>query len=191
MLTAPQPVAQVAPTPRRFTVDEYMAMGRAGILHAEERVELIDGRVVEMSPIGDAHSECVRCTTRVFVQLLGANGVVSPQLPIRIGDQSAPQPDIAILRPGSYRDRTPTPEDVLLLIEIADTSLAHDRAVKAPLYAAAGVAEYWILDLTTSTLAVYREPAADGYRSLRTLGADGAVAPLALGADVRVADLLG
>jgi Uma2 family endonuclease len=75
--------------------------------------------------------------------------------------------------------------------QIADTSLAHDRAVKAPLYAAAGVPEYWILDLTTSTLAVYREPASDGYRSLRTIAADGAVAPLAFATDLRVADLLG
>src|SRR5436190_24130734 len=132
MLTAPQRVESLAPAPRRFTFDEYMAMGRAGIIHEDERVELILGRVVEMSPIGDPHSECVRCTTRVFIQQLGAKGVVSPQLPIRIGDDSAPQPDIAILRPGSYRDRTPAPPDILLVIEIADSSLAHDRSIKGP-----------------------------------------------------------
>ncbi|HEY3108565.1 MAG TPA: Uma2 family endonuclease [Chloroflexota bacterium] len=191
MLTAPQQVAQIAPTSRSFTFDEYMAMGRAGILDEDERVELILGRIVEMSPIGDPDSECVRHSNQLFVRLVGDAGMVSPQLPIRIGDHSAPQPDIAILRPGSYRDRTPAPEDILLLIEIADSSIAYDRAIKGPLYAAAGIPEYWILDLTTSTLAVYREPATDGYRSLQTIAADGAVAPLAFPTDVRVADLLG
>jgi hypothetical protein len=120
---------------RLFTVDEYDRMVRARVFGPDDRLELIDGEIVEMSPIGPRHAACVANLTRILVTQLGDRAVVWAQNPVAIPLRSKPQPDLALLRPRSYVDAHPGPEDVLLLIEVADTSLAWDRGVKLALYA--------------------------------------------------------
>jgi Uma2 family endonuclease len=147
-------------------------MAEAGILHEDDRVELIGGEVVEMSPVGGRHAKCVTELTRVLVSLFGDDVRVSPQNPVRFGEDEEPQPDVAVLRAGErYRaGALPTPEDVLLLIEVADTSLAYDREVKLPLYARAEIAEVWIVDLNGGIIERYTEPSEEGYRLARRAG---------------------
>lgn len=150
---------------RRFTVEEYYRMAEAGILAQDERVELIDGEIVAMAAIGSRHAACVNRVNRVLTQRVGDRAVVSVQNPIRLSQYSEPQPDIALLRPRAdfYALAHPSPRDVLLIIEIADTSVGFDRDVKIPLYARAGSPEAWLVDLTGDGLTVYRQPASQGY----------------------------
>ena len=138
----------------------------AGILSEDDRVELIEGEIVEMTPIGDAHAACVDGLGELFVERLRSVAITRVQGPVRLGLRSEPQPDIALLRRRADRYRTggPGPENVFLLVEVADTTLAEDRQVKIPLYAAAGIAEAWIVDLKAGRLEVYRRPSALGYR---------------------------
>src|SRR5262245_19259591 len=127
---------------RLFTVEEYHRMAAAGIFHPDERVELIEGEIVQMSPIGPRHAGCVINATRLFITLLGERAVVSPQNPVVIQPRSEPQPDLLLLRRRavSYSHEHPTPADVLLAVEVADTTVRFDRLVKARLYARAGIA---------------------------------------------------
>src|SRR6184192_4545534 len=136
-------------TARRFSVDEYDRMGRAGVFHEDDRMELLDGQIVEMSPIGPGHAGCVRALTSLLTRLVAGRALVSVQNPVRLGEHSEPQPDVALLVPraDAYRTAHPQPKDVLLVIEVADASLEHDRDVKVPLYAAAGVPEVWLVNL--------------------------------------------
>ena len=172
---------EVAIPRRRFTVDEYHRMAEVGIFHPDERVELIEGEIVQMSPIGPRHAGCVINANRLFITRLGDRAMVSPQNPMVIQPRSEPQPDLLLLRPRamSYSFEHPTPEDVLLAVEVADTTVRFDRLVKARLYARAGIAEFWLF-LTTETLVeVYRAPGADGYTSVTEHGAGQALSPLA------------
>ncbi len=157
---------------RRFTVDEFHRMAVAGILHEDDRVELIGGEIVEMSPIGGRHAKCVTELTRVLLSLVGEDVRVSPQNPVRLDEHEEPQPDVAVLRAGEryQAGALPTPEDVLLVIEVADTSLSYDRQVKVPLYARYGIAEVWLVDLNASVIERYTEPYENGYRLLRRAG---------------------
>ena len=157
---------------RRFTVDEYHGMAEAGILHEDDRVELIEGGVVEMTPIGGRHAKCVTELTRALTPLVGEDTRVSPQNPVRLGDYEEPQPDVALLRVGEryQASELPNPEDVLLLIEVSDTSLAYDRDVKLPLYARSGIAEVWLVDLVSDVIERHTEPSPDGYRLVRRVG---------------------
>jgi len=150
---------------RRFTVDEYHRMAQAGILAEDDRVELIDGEIVEMPAIGSRHAACVDRLTRVFSLRVGDHAVVRVQNPIWLGSRSEPQPDLALLRPRAdfYASAHPAAADVLLVIEVADVSLEYDRSVKVPLYAAAGIAEAWIVDLAGGVVEVYRRPGPRGY----------------------------
>lgn len=143
---------------RRFDVDEYHGMARAGILHEDDHVELIDGELVEMPAVGSRHISCVGRLNRLLVQALGDRAFVTVQSPVRLDRYSEPEPDVAILRPRAddYASETAGPDDTFLLIEVADSSLPIDREVKLPLYAAAGIREVWIVDLTTETVEVYR-----------------------------------
>src|SRR5438105_616378 len=136
---------------RRFTVDDYYRMGKAGILTEDDRVELLDGEIVEMSPIGSPHAGGVTRCMRVLTRLLGDWAVVAVQNPVRLGPLSEPQPDVAVLkpRPDLYADSHPTPKDVFLIVEVADTSATADRQVKLPLYARAGIPEVWLLVVGT------------------------------------------
>lgn len=155
-----------APSKRRLTVDEYQRMGELGILDRDERVELLDGELYSMAPIGDAHSGRVIRLTVVFTRRLGDRVLVSVQNPVRLSDMSEPQPDIAVLRPRPdfYETAKPQATDVLLIVEIAESSLDYDRTTKLPRYAAAGIPEAWIVNLVDDQIEVYRKPAHDGYR---------------------------
>jgi Uma2 family endonuclease len=157
---------------RLFTVEEYHRMSEAGILAADERVELIEGEIVQMAAIGSPHAGCVNRLTNLLAWRLGQRAVVAPQNPVRLGDRSEPQPDLALVRPRAdfYSASHPVPEDVLLLVEVACSSLPEDRRLKVPLYARHGINEVWLVDLDGERLEVYREPAEDGYRNVQLLG---------------------
>jgi Uma2 family endonuclease len=172
-------LAKVELPRRRFTVEEYHRMAEAGILHEDDRVELIEGEIVQMSPIGPRHILCVIELTRRFVLALRDCAVVSPQNPVHLPSESEPEPDVVLLRPPSdrYRRQTPQPQDVLLLVEVADTSSRYDRGVKLPLYARAGIPEVWIVDFANDVIEVYREPGPMGYAASRRVSRGGTVSP--------------
>jgi Uma2 family endonuclease len=144
----------------QITVDEYHRMGEDGILHEDSRIELIEGELIDMAPISPLHAAVVNDVAMQFIRRKNFNVIVSVQNPILLGNHSAPQPDVMILRPSAdrYRSALPTPEDVLLLIEIADSSLSYDRNRKIPIYARHTIAEVWLFDLSSSTLERYRDP---------------------------------
>lgn len=147
-------------------------MGETGLFGEDARVELLDGEVIEMAPIGSPHAGGVNRLTRLFTTVTGARALVAVQNPVGLDEHSEPQPDIALLepRPDSYARSHPTPPEVLLLVEVSDTTLAFDRERKAAAYARAAVREYWIVDLTGDQMLVMREPSPAGYRHIRRLG---------------------
>jgi hypothetical protein len=157
---------EVATTRRRFTRPEYYRMAEAGILGEADRVELIEGEIVQMSPIGSRHFAFVISLTHLLAVRLTGHALVSVQSPVILTDDTEPQPDLAVLRSRAYKERKAYADDVLLLIEVADTSLAYDRTTKLRLYAEAGIPEYWIVDCTTETVEVYRTPGAGRYRDV-------------------------
>src|SRR3989442_10862607 len=165
---------------RRFTVDEYHQMARAGILNEDDRVELIRGEIVHKMVIGSRHAACVARLNELLVARLRGRAILWPQNPLTILPDSEPEPDIILLRHRAdfYAGELPGPDDVALLVEVADTSLRYDRHVKGPLYAEAGVQDYWIVDLTGGAVEVHREPVAGAVR-LTERGARGG-APTAL-----------
>jgi Uma2 family endonuclease len=154
-------------------------MGEVGILGERDRVELIEGELVAMSPIGSYHQGTVNRLNHSLVRATGERAVVSVQGPVRLDDLTEPEPDFALLmpRPDFYRDAHPGPSDVLLLIEVADTSLNYDRAVKRALYARHGIAEIWIIDLNAGEVEVCRQPGSDGYAAVTRVGRDGVLEP--------------
>ena len=164
---------------RLFTADEFERMAQAGVFGEEERLELIDGEIVEMSPIGPGHAMCVSIITKEFVLGVGTRAIVWIQSAARMALRSVPQPDLALLRPRSYRRANPRPEDILLVVEVADSSLRYDRTRKLPLYASAGIAEYWVVSVEGEWLEIYRSPEGHGYRESRRLQAGDTIAPLA------------
>lgn len=163
--------SEVAVERRRFTVEEYHKMAEAGILHEDDRLELIGGEIIEMSPIGDRHVECVIRLSRLLSRWLIlegpsdlAGGAVSVQNPVRLGEGYEPQPDLVLLGDREGRTGTPRPEDVLLLIEVSDTTLRYDREVKLPLYARSSIPEVWIVDLAGGVVERHNAPSQGGYR---------------------------
>ena len=181
-------------TRRKLDVAEYHRMAEAGILGEDDRVELIEGELIEMTPIGSYHSGTVNALTRLLVDAAGDRAVVAVQNPVRLGNHSEPQPDFALLAPRAdqYRRATPTAAEVLLLIEVADSSGRYDRAVKLPLYAQHGIPEVWIIDLEANQVEVHREPGPGGYATGERVGSGGTIAPQLLpGIRLRVADVLG
>lgn len=181
-------------TRRRFTVAEYYRMAQAGILGEDERVELIDGEIVQMTPIGPGHMGNVNRFHTRFVLDFGDVAVISGQNPVHLDEYHEPQPDLALLHPRSdfYTSALPTPEDVFLLVEVADTSIDYDRHVKMPLYARFAIPEVWLLDLRQQAISVYRDPTPDGYRAVRVVRRGERLAPLAFpDRELAVDDLLG
>jgi Uma2 family endonuclease len=179
-------------TRRPITVAEYHRMGDVGILGEHDRVELIEGELVAMAPIGSYHTGTVNKLNHSLVYAVGDHAIVAVQNPVRLDDLSEPQPDFALLkpRPDFYRDAHARPADVLLLIEVADTSLNYDRAVKRALYARHAIAEFWIVDLTSGEVEVCRQPTADGYAAVERTGRDGALEPQLLpGVRIQVSTL--
>lgn len=179
---------------RRFTVDEYYCMLKAGILHNEDRVELLDGEIIEMSPIGDRHFGCVLQSSTLFNTRLAGRALVSVQSPVRLSSGSEPEPDISLLRPRAdfYRTGKPGPDDVLLIVEVSDTSLPFDRDTKLLFYAAAGIPEVWIADLNRMCVLVYREPRDGVYQRVSVVERDGTLSPAAFpDLILRVSELMG
>ena len=154
---------------RLFTVEEYHRMGEVGILGEDDRVELIEGEIVQMSPIGSRHAACVDRLLQNLMDKVKGRAIVRVQSPIRLGDRSEPQPDLVLLRPREdfYASGHPGPGDVLLVIEVAESSAEYDREVKVPLYARYGIVEVWLVDLERNRVEVYREPKEGRYWEVR------------------------
>ena len=182
-------------TRHRFTVEEYHRMGEVGILPDDCRIELIAGDVVFREPIGAYHAGTVDRLTRLWTSILGERAVVRVQNPVELAeDDSEVQPDVTLLRPRTdfYTRGHPVAGDVLLLIEVADSSLVRDRRVKTPIYARAGIREVWIVDLPGERVEIFRDPAAGGYRHVRSLGRGESVTSEAFpDLAVAISDLLG
>jgi Uma2 family endonuclease len=169
------------PTRRPFTVAEYYRMGKAGILKHDERVELIEGEVIQMPPIGGPHASRVDRITRLFGRSLDEVAQIRVQGPLRLNDYTEPIPDVMLLRPRPdfYAAGHPTAADVRLLVEVADTSLAYDQRTKLPLYARHGVPEVWIVDVNRKNILVHREPSPTGYGMTETRQRGDPIAPSA------------
>ena len=161
-------MAQV--TRRRFTADEYGQMLRSGILGEDDRVELVDGEIVELRPIGSAHAAQVKRLATLLHRVAADYAIVSVQDPIHLDERSEPQPDLALLRfrDDFYAARHPTPADVLLIVEVSDSSVAYNREVKLPLYAQSGISEVWLIDQAApGVLEVHTGPSVAGYSHVR------------------------
>ncbi|MEG4352275.1 Uma2 family endonuclease [Microcoleus sp. LAD1_D3] len=171
---------EAAFTLRKWTVKEYHKLGEMGFFHPEERVELLSGNIIKMSAKGTAHTSATRRTASVLSDLLGNQAAVYTQDPIALDDNSEPEPDIAVVRidPFDYATHHPTPSEVYLIIEVADTSLAYDREIKAKIYARSGIADYWVLNVGDRQLHVFREPTENGYQSEVILGETASISPL-------------
>lgn len=147
----------------RLSIQDYHRMMEVGILTAHDRVELINGEIIEMSPIGSPHAACVDFLAEELIIALQRKARVRVQNPIALLDYSEPEPDIVVVKPGRYQSRHPRAEEILLIIEVADTSLVYDRDIKGPLYAQAGIAEYWLVNLIDRQVEVYRRPEGGKY----------------------------
>jgi Uma2 family endonuclease len=161
-------MAQIAtewPRRHRLTVEDYYRMGETGILRPDERVELIDGEIIDMPPPGSLHAGTVTHLDHLLQRTAGDRAVLQVQNSVRLDGYSEPQPDLTLLRPRAdfYKSAHPQPSDVLLMIEVADTSLRYDRDVKAALYARHAVPELWLIDVRNARLTRYREPSHDSY----------------------------
>ena len=179
MTTQIEAPVQIQPERRLFTVDEYYAMAKAGILAREERVELIDGEIIVMAPIGDDHLASVDIGNRFLVRAVGDRAIVRVQGSIRLDERTQPQPDFALLkdRDDFYRSGAPGPDDVLLLIEVSYSSLPYDRNVKQRLYARFGIVESWIVNLRDGTIEVYTDPVGGEYTVTRVFRPGETVSP--------------
>jgi Uma2 family endonuclease len=172
----------VAIARHQFTVDDYHRMAEAGILRDDSRVELIDGEIVDMSPIGQKHQSCVDALAILAFEARGSSGiVVRVQGSLRLNQQAEPQPDLVLLRPSPdiYRQRVAEPADVLLVVEVSDTTFMYDRNVKIPLYARNGIPEAWIVDINGHRVLVFREPLAGEYRQVSEARAGEQLIPVA------------
>lgn len=154
---------------RPFNVNDYYRMAEAGILTEDDRVELIEGEVIKMTPIGSRHAACVDRLTSLLSRFAGQTVIVRVQNPIRIDDYSEPQPDVSLLKPRDdfYAESHPTPDDILLVIEVADTSVEYDRHVKVPIYAQAGIPEVWLVNLSEDLIEIYSVAANGSYKNVR------------------------
>ena len=178
----------------RLTVAEYYRMAKAGILTEDDRVELIEGEIIQMPPIGGPHASRVNRLNYLFILAVGDAALVIVQNPLRLGERSEPVPDVMLVRPRAdfYAAGHPTAGDVLLLVEVSDTTLAYDQRIKLPLYAHSGVPEVWITDLAHEMIRVYREPGPTGYRMSLTFRRGDRLSPSAFpNLEFAVDDILG
>ncbi len=154
---------------RLFTVSDYYKISDAGILSASDRVELIHGEILKMSPIKSQHAGVVNELSELLILALSGRAIVTVQNPLRLDEYTEPEPDIAVVkyRKDKYRTSHPMPEDVFLVIEVADSSLQYDRQVKVPLYAQAGIPEYWIINIADRQIEIFRQPSESDYEVQR------------------------
>ena len=179
---------------RLFNVNEYHQMAEAGIIADRDRVELITGEIIPMSPIGFRHASTVARLDDVFADSLGKQALRWIQNPIALDNQSEPQPDVVLLHPRSdyYATGHPKPDEIYLLIEVAESSINYDRSVKIPLYASAGIREVWLIDLNENCLEVYRNPLRDRFSLVQILQPNLTISSLAFPEiNFSVATLLG
>lgn len=180
-MSAAEILTEEAPLKRhRFTVEEYYAMGESGILAPDARVELIDGEIIERSPIGNRHAAMVMRLNSLLNDTRGSSYQVSPGHPAILGKWSAPEPDLMLLKPRAdfYESAHPTIADMLLVIEVSDSTLRQDRGVKKRLYAEFAIPEYWIVNLVENRIEVHREPSAAGYGERVVVGPGESFGPL-------------
>jgi len=180
--------------PYRFSSDDYIRLGTEGILSRDDRVELVDGEIVEMSPIGPRHSKCVARLIELLTarRVRGAEVRVQDVLRLREGRTAHPDLGLYRLREGEFEDEQPTGRDALLVVEVADSSLLYDRTVKMDDYAAAGVQEYWVVDLRRNAVIVSRKPVAGQFMDVREHGAGETLQSSAVGdAGIAVDDIIG
>ena len=166
---------------RLFTVDEYYRMGEAGILTEKDRVELVNGEIIVKSPIGPKHQADVDRTNDAFTALLRGKAIVRIQGPVRIDNYNEPQPDISVLkfRTDFYAAKHPGPKDILLAVEVSDTTIRYDKEVKLAIYAISQIPEYWIEDLNHDVILVFRNPEGDDYKTQLTFHRGKSISPLA------------
>ena len=180
-------------TRKLFTVSDVEQMEKAGILGEDDRLELIHGEILAMSPTGSLHAAAVARATHTLVKLVGVKAIVWIQSSTQLSKYTAPQPDVALLKPRDnfYAPKLPQPQDALLYIEVADSSLKYDRDFKTELYAEAGIPEYWIADIQNDRLLVYSDPHGKTYRASRQLQRGERIAPQLLpDCEVTADDLL-
>ena len=180
--------------PGPFTLETYHRLGELGVFDEDDRVELLDGQIVEMSPIGPAHAACVVRLNNLLARRTGAETVVSMQNPVVLAERWEPQPDIAVLQRagGTSGARLPRASDVLLVVEVADTSLERDRDVKIPRYAGAGIPEVWLVDLAAKTITASRRPGPDAYSETAIVARGESLRPLLLaGVTITADEILG
>jgi len=180
--TAMASTPETVPHKHRLNVGEYYRMAEAGILAPNARVELINGEIIDMAPIGSKHAACVKRLGRLLNLRLDDTAIVSVQDPLQLSEFSQPEPDLALLKPRDdfYSGAHPGPEDTLLVIEVAASSLEYDRDVKLPLYAAHVIPEVWLIDLEGKQLSIYREPFDNTYLQIETPASLDALTPLRL-----------
>ncbi len=181
MIAEPVEMAELELTRRRFTVAAYLRMVEAELFVEGERVELIHGDLIEMSPIYITHISTLNRPVWMLSNALGKQVILSVQNPVQLSEDSLPQPDVAVFRfqEEFYSEQHAKPEDILLIIEVADSSLRYDQRVKSKLYGTAGIADYWIVNLPERQIEVYREPRPNGYRTVTTCAPGETLSPLA------------
>jgi Uma2 family endonuclease len=169
------------PRPRSWSRDEYYRAGELGIFRPDERLELIDGQIVaKMSPVGSPHRFTVHQVAAALESAFGEGFYVEVQSPLTMSDETEPEPDVlvAIGTVFDYQDRHPSPADIRLIVEVSDSSILFDRGKKAMVYAAAGIQEYWIVNLGARTIEVHRDPNPGGYRNISILHEAESITPL-------------
>ena len=184
----------VDPKRYRFTRDDYHEMAKAGIFKSGVRVELIDGEIIEMNPIGRRHRGTVDRLADIFFPHVRASAIIRVQSSIALGNNGEPEPDLVLLRrrPDFYTESDEEPDDILLVVEVADTSERYDRRTKGPLYARYGIPELWIVDLQRNRITRYLEPSPDGYKTSRVYRRGESLGPLAFpNLLIAVDDILG
>jgi Uma2 family endonuclease len=178
------------PVRRKLTVDDYHKMAEAGILTEDDRVELIEGELIDMAPIGSPHADYVDRLNLMLINQLGTRFRVRIQNPVQLDDYNEPEPDVVIAQNRSYREAHPGSQDILLLIEVADTTLKYDRDIKIPLYARCGIPEVWLIDLQNKRLEIHRQPSQEGYQQILLPANTESVSPsLVPGVSIRMAEL--
>ena len=179
------------PRRHRITVEHYYRMAEAGLFAAGQRVELIDGEIIDVPPMGARHAAALTKLATLFAGAIEQRAILRPQLPIHLGEDSEPEPDLALVKPRAdhYESSHPTADDVLLLVEISDTTLRYDRDVKLALYARHAVREVWIVDLTGEQIHFYRDPVDGKYATAVSTATFGRTPIAALGVTVDLSSL--